>query len=46
MNENINVLLDEYMELQRRRTQNNTSSQLYYQELLLKKVFGLLIEIA
>lgn len=40
MNENINILLDEYMELQRKRTQNNTSSQLYYQELLLKKVFS------
>lgn len=36
----VNILIDEWMELQRSRNQSNTSGQLYYQELLLKKIFS------
>lgn len=36
----IQILIDEYMETQRKRTQNNTAGQLYYEELLLKKIFS------
>ena len=40
MDNDISILIDEYMEAQRKRLQNNTSGQLYYQELLLKKLFS------
>lgn len=34
------ILIDEYMDTQRKRTQNNTAGQLYYEELLLKKILS------
>lgn len=40
MDNDISILIDEYMEAQRKRLQNNTSGQLYYQELLLRKLFS------